>query len=108
MTDIQGLLASIPRLQPSDLESWIGAELIVTHQDGSEIVFTEMECARVRLICTLHYDLEIAADTLPLVVSLIDQLYDSRQRFASLVTAVAQQDPTVRELIFAAARTASS
>ena len=67
-----------------------------------------MECAPVRQICTLYYDLEIAADTLPLVVPHSDQLYDCGQRFASLVTAVAQQNPTVREFIFATARTAGS
>ena len=43
-----------------------------------------MECARVRLICTLRYELEIDPDTLLVVLSLVDQLYDTRQRLLSL------------------------
>src|ERR1051326_5285108 len=45
---------------------------------------TDMECARVRLICTLRYELEIDPDTLLVVLSLVDQLYDTRQRLLSL------------------------
>jgi chaperone modulatory protein CbpM len=61
-----------------------------------------MECARVRLICTLHYELEIDVDTLPVVLSLVDQLYDTRQRLLSLTAAIAAQDPNVQAAIIAA------
>lgn len=103
MMNVEDLIDSISELQRSDLERWIEAELVNPHDDGTAVVFTEVECARVRLICTLHYDLEIAADALPLVVSLIDQLYDSRQRFLALAKAVAQQDRPVRKAILQAA-----
>lgn len=103
MIDADGLIASISGLQPDDLKAWIDAELVVPQQDAATARFNDMECARIRLICTLYYDLDIAADTLPLVLSLIDQLYDSRRRFLSLASAVAQQDPTVRNVILAVA-----
>ena len=61
-----------------------------------------MECARVRLICTLHYELEIDPETLPVVLSLVDQLYDTRQRLLSLTAAVAAQDQAVQAAIVAA------
>jgi chaperone modulatory protein CbpM len=61
-----------------------------------------MECARVRLICTLHYELEIDAETLPIVLSLMDQLYDTRRRLLSLTAAVAAQDKDVQAAILAA------
>ena len=61
-----------------------------------------MECARVRLICTLHYELEIEAETLPVVLSLVDQLYDTRQRLLSLTAALAAQDKAVQTAIIAA------
>lgn len=103
MMDLDGLIASISALQRGDLQGWIDAELVVPHGDVDTARFTEMDCARVRLICTLHYDLDVAADTLPMVLSLIDQLYDARQRFHALATAVVQQDATVRKAILAAA-----
>ena len=61
-----------------------------------------MECARIRLICTLRYELEIDAGTLPVVLSLIDQLYDTRQRLLSLTAAVAAQDKAVQAAIISA------
>jgi chaperone modulatory protein CbpM len=61
-----------------------------------------MEFARVRLICTLHYELEIDPETLPVVLSLVDQLYDTRQRLLSLTAAVAAQDQAVQAAILAA------
>ena len=63
---------------------------------------SRQECARVRLICTLHYELEIDVGTLPVVLSLVDQLYDTRQRLLSLTAAVAAQDKNVQAAIIAA------
>jgi chaperone modulatory protein CbpM len=99
---VDDLVATISALRRSDLETWIHEELVVPQQAAGTRVFTDMECARVRLICTLHYELEIDADTLPVVLSLVDQLYDTRQRLLSLTAAVAAQDKTVQSAIIAA------
>ena len=96
------LVTAIAALQRSDLEDWIREELIVPQQEAGEQLFSEMEYARVRLISTLHYELEIDADTLPVVLSLIDQLYDARQKLSALTTAVVAQDRAVREAIIGA------
>jgi len=96
------LVAAIAALQRSDLDAWIREELVVPRQEAGRPLFNDMECARVRLICTLHYDLEVGADTLTLVLSLIDQLYDTRQRLLSLTAAVAAQDKNVQAAIIAA------
>ena len=83
MMAIDDLLATIPSLQRGDLEGWIRDELVAPQQDAG-LSFSDMECARVRLICTLTYELEIDSGTLPVVLSLLDQLYDTRQRLLSL------------------------
>ena len=77
-------------------------QLVVPQHEAGTLLFTDMECARVRLICTLRYELEIDVDTLPVVLSLIDQLYDTRQRLLSLTAAVAAQDKNVQAAIIAA------
>ena len=41
-------------------------------------------------------------ETLPVVLSLVDQLYDTRQRLLSLTAAVAAQDKAVQAAIIAA------
>lgn len=102
MINIDDLVAAISVLRRNDLECWIREELVTPQQDAETLRFTEMECARVRLICTLHYDLEIDADTLPVVLSLIDQLYDTRQRLLSLSAAMAAQDESIQAAILAA------
>ena len=102
MTGIDDLLATISTLQRSDLERWISEELVAPQQDAGSLSFSEMECARVRLICTLTYELDIDGDTLPVVMSLLDQLYDTRQRLLSLTRAVAGQDKTIQAAIISA------
>lgn len=104
MMGIEELLNEIAALQRADLEAWIGEELVSPLRDADAPVFSEMECARVRLICTLHYDLDIEADTLPVVLSLMDQLYDTRRQLRALTAAVAAQDETVREAVLKAIR----
>ena len=102
MMRVDDLVAAIAALQRSDLEAWIRDELVVPRQEAGTLLFTDMECARVRLICTLRYELEIDADALPVILSLIDQLYDARQRLLSLTAAIASQDKTVQAAIIAA------
>jgi chaperone modulatory protein CbpM len=102
MMAIDDLLATISALQRRDLERWISDELVAPQQDAGSLLFSDMECARIRLICTLTYELEIDSGTLPMVLSLLDQLYDTRQRLLSLTRAVAVQDKTVQAAIIAA------
>ena len=102
MMAIDDLLATISTLQRSDLERWISEELVAPQQDAGSLLFSDMECARVRLICTLTYELDIDSGTLPVVLSLLDQLYDTRQRLLSLTRAVAAQDKTIQAAIIAA------
>ncbi|MHA1547363.1 MAG: chaperone modulator CbpM [Alphaproteobacteria bacterium] len=101
MMRLDDLVAAISALQRSDLEVWIHEEFVTPRQEVGTLLFTDMECARVRLICTLHYELEIDIDTLPVIMSLIDQLYDSRQRLMSLTAAIAAQDKSVQAAIIA-------
>jgi chaperone modulatory protein CbpM len=102
MMHVDDLMAAISALQRSDLEAWIREELVVPRKEAGTLFFTEMDCARVRLICTLHYELEIDANTLPVVLSLVDQLYDTRQRLLTLTAAVTAQDKNIQAAIIAA------
>jgi chaperone modulatory protein CbpM len=102
MMRVDDLVEAISALQRSDLEAWIREELVTPRHEAGTLLFTDMECARVRLICTLQYELEIDAETLPVVMSLVDQLYDTRQRLLSLTAAVAAQDQAVQAAILAA------
>ncbi|MEC5293920.1 MULTISPECIES: hypothetical protein [unclassified Aurantimonas] len=102
MTGIDALVAAISALQRKDLETWLRDELVAAESDAGTLTFSDMECARIRFICALHYDLEIDAETLPVVLTLADQLYETRQRLLSLTAAVAAQDEPIQKAIIAA------
>ncbi|QHO75610.1 hypothetical protein ACH79_26205 [Bradyrhizobium sp. CCBAU 051011] len=101
MMAIDDLLATVPSLQRGDLEGWIRDELVIAERDAG-LSFSDMECARIRLICTLTYELEIDRSALPVVLSLLDQLYDTRRRLLSLTRAIRLQDKTIQAAIVAA------
>jgi chaperone modulatory protein CbpM len=105
MIDVDALVGAISSLQRSDLEVWIHEKLVVPQQTANALFFTDMECARVRLMCTLYYELEIDADTLPVVLSLVDQLYDTRTRLLSLTAAIKEQNEDIQAAIIGAVKT---
>lgn len=95
------LIAANSPLSREDLDVWVREELIVATRESTELVFTDRECARVRLICTLRYHLEVEHETLPVVMSLLDQLYETRARLRALGAAVAAEDKATRDAILA-------
>lgn len=102
MMRIDELLEAIAELRRSDLEAWIEDELVVPQREAAALVFSERQCARIRLLCTLRYELEVDPDTLPLVVTLVDELYDTRRRLLTMTAAVTTQDEAVQAAILQA------
>jgi chaperone modulatory protein CbpM len=102
MMSVDDLLATIPALRREDLDTWIAERFVVPPEGTSAPLFDEIECARVRLICTLQYDLEIEPTTVPVVLSLVDQLYETRRRLRSLTAALLSQDENVQAAVLAA------
>lgn len=105
MMRMEELISSIAALRREDLELWIGEAMVRPVEQQGEPVFAEPECARVRLICTLHYDMDVEAGTLPIVLDLIDQLYETRKRLNALGDAVLIQDEDVRRAILEVVKT---
>lgn len=101
MKRVKDLLEQITALQRSDLEAWIREEMITPQDENGTVLFSESECARIRLVCTLHYDLEIDLEALPTVLSLVDELYETRQQLLSLTAAIAAQDKAIQSAILA-------
>lgn len=95
------LIAAIDDLKREDLEVWIQTALVQPDEDAGAPAFSEIECARVQLICTLHYDMDVEVALLPVILELIDQLHETRHRLRSLSNAVLAQDEDVRAAILA-------
>ena len=58
--------------------------------------FREIDVARVRLIHDLRRDMEIGEDAIPLVLSLLDQVYELRSRMNAVLRALEAQSEDVR------------
>ena len=93
------LVEAIDTLRREDLEAWMQTSLVHATGLPEAPEFSEAECARVRMICSLHYDLEIDADALPVVVGLVDQLHETRRQLHALSAAVLEQDEDIRSLV---------
>lgn len=80
MITVEGLLIQLPSLPRQDLERWISNDWV--RPDGllGHYAFSEIDVARVRLIQELRDDLEINEAALPVVLLLLDQMYDLRRR----------------------------
>ena len=66
--------------------------------------FHEIDVARVRLIHDLRRDMEVGEETMPLVLSLLDQVYELRGTLRDLLRALEAQPEVVRTSVLATLR----
>ncbi len=93
MITIEILITDLPGLNRQDIERWIGNEWVRPDRAAGRYIFRDIDVARVRLIRELRDDLQVNEDALPVVLSLLDQLYDLRRRMAELGDALARTAP---------------
>lgn len=94
------VIVMIGRIDRIDLTSWIDRGWVVPSGDGDrEPVFSEPDIARIQMICDLRRDLVVDEETIPLVLSLLDQVYALRRQRNALTEAIKQQPEAVRTAI---------
>ena len=71
-------------VRPADLQRWIGRAWVRPLEHAGQWQFEEIDVARVRLIVTLRDELRVEEDTLPVVLSLLDQLHDARREVQAM------------------------
>lgn len=84
MMTLDLLCARFTRLRLDDLQGWIAEGHVRPERAASGWVFTELDVERVRLILELREDMEVNAEALPVVLSLLDQLYELRRRLRAM------------------------
>jgi chaperone modulatory protein CbpM len=95
MTSIEMVITSHAGLRRDDLERWISNQWVRPDSQSGRYVFREIDIARVSLILELRNELAIDEDALPVVLSLMDQVYDLRRRLRRLgdaITTIAPED----------------
>ena len=93
MISIDILIAQNSDIDRQDLERWILNEWVRPERQSGGFVFQDIDVARVKLIRDLRQDLDIDEEALPIVLSLLDQLYELRRNFRALGDAIAETAP---------------
>lgn len=93
------LIAQFTYLERHVLAAWIDEGVVAPHHDEQGYLFDRIDESRVALACDLHYRMGLDHASLPIILSLIDQLHDARHHLRALTQAVAEQPDAVREEI---------
>jgi chaperone modulatory protein CbpM len=104
MIGFDSLLREIGALDAAELTLWIDSGWVRPEGEAGAWLFREVDVARVRLIVEMRRDLAIDADAVPVVLSLLDQLYGLRRELGALCGAIAVQPEPTRLAIAAALR----
>ena len=101
MKNFEMILRECHGLDARALERWIEADLLHAHGGPGARKFQEIDIARIRLILQLRDEMEIEERSLPVVLSLLDQLYDLRRRTSRMNQALAELAPELRAAVLA-------
>src|ERR1700760_496833 len=104
MMRVTAVIALFSDLQESELLSWVARGGVRPEGPPPDFVFQEIDVARVRLIHDFRHSMSVADDTMPLVLSLLDQVYTLRGQLQAIARAVEGQPEAVRAAILAAIR----
>src|SRR5262249_29695369 len=101
MMRIQAVLQQFRDLAEGDLQRWIEERWVRPDRDPDGYVFHEVDVARVRLIVELRHELAIDEEALPVVLSLLDEVYRLRAHIKTLCGAIEAQPWEVRSALVA-------
>jgi chaperone modulatory protein CbpM len=111
ITAVVALFADLPE---AELTSWIARGWVLPDAVAADPgaadsgdggwEFHDIDVARVRLIHDLHRAMAIDDATMPLVLSLLDQVYELRSTLRELLQALEAQPAEVRTTLLAALR----
>ena len=101
---LAAVIALVPDVSEADLADWVERGWVLPAGAAPDWRFAEIDVARVRLVHDLRHTLALENETLPVVLSLLDQLYDQRRALAAVLDAVGTLPAPAREALLAALR----
>ena len=105
MITFDELCREIAGLQAEALARWIANDWVRPAGGPGVYRFEAIDVARVRLIVTLRQEFSVDEDAVPVVLSLLDQLHDTRRHLHRLQAAIDTSVPMdAKEKIRAALR----
>lgn len=83
------------RLDRETLEVWIEEEWLLPSRAANELVFSEMDLARAKLIRDLKHDMGVNDEGVGVVLNLLDQIHGLRKAMADLLRSAHEQSDDV-------------
>jgi chaperone modulatory protein CbpM len=102
MMRLTAVVALFPDLRETELQAWVERGWVRPEGTEPDWIFKEIDIARVRLIRDFRDAMAVPEETMPLVLSLLDQLYTLRGQMRAIARAVEVQPEAVRDAILAA------
>lgn len=94
------LLALVHGLDVADLHRWVESGWVRPRRENTVCFYREIDVARVQLILEMREEMQIDEEGIPLVLSLLDQIYGLRRALRQLVGAInAQPEPVRRDIL---------
>lgn len=100
MKTLSEVVLTVERIDRVELARWVELGWVApVGRERGEPAFSDLDVARVCLICDLVHDLAVEEETVPVVLSLLDQVYALRRQLGALTAAVQRQPEDVRRAI---------
>lgn len=94
MITIESLCVRLQGVSPADIELWVSRAWVRPDGVPGHYLFHPIDEARVRLILELRDEMHINEEALPVVLSLLDQLYASRRHMRRVRNAIERRADT--------------
>ena len=104
MKRLDEVIDELRRVRRAEVLAWVEAEWVRPEQDDKGPRFRPVDVARLRLIAELREDLEIGPEAMPVVLSLVDEMYTLRRRLAAVARALAEAPDELRSGVRARCR----
>ncbi len=104
MIRVEMVVTSVRGIAVSDVTDWIARGWIAPTGTPPDWMFTDSDVARVRLVRELRDEAGIPEDTLPVVLSLLDQIHDLRHALRTVSDAVTALPPPLRDEVLSRLR----
>jgi chaperone modulatory protein CbpM len=97
--DERSVVAEVRRVTLRELRLWVREGWVQPAQGERGPVFDEVDVARIRLLCDLRKEMALPSDALPVVLTLIDRLHETRRELRHLMDALEEQPEEVRRSV---------
>ena len=99
MIALEDLLKRRKELDRRELTRWVENRWVLPERRNETWIFHEVDVARIELILEIRHEFAIDEEAVPLVLGLLDQVYDLRRQLRRMCDALAAQPPEVQAVI---------